>query len=746
MQKRQKLLITFTFTILLTLSISGTVSADMTGAWNSAGGGVYTSTAGFIQVNASATTSPGGSWTAISTGTTNSNGTFFNNSSAANHQSLQSTFGGSGTLTFKFSENVTNPILNIDRIGGAVQQGGGGNYSTSANFTSPYPIVKLTGPSHFNVISNTFFRTPNQQTQGNQEANWNGSLGTAAGSIQFLGTFDSISLNWTSIGRSNTDQIEFIWELVSRSDLTVNKTGTPSSVNAGEELNYAMSVKNNGPSVAYDVAFTDTLPTALTNAEYSLNGSTWYAYATGQSIDLGTILVNQTVNFWIKGLVNATTPPGTITNTVNLFINGTPAGNATATNTVTSTSDLTVTKTGTPTTVNAGEELTYAMSVKNNGPSVAYDVAFTDTLPTALTNAEYSLDNIAWSAYTSGQSISLGDILVNQTVNFWIKGLVNAATLPGTITNTVNLFINGTPKGNATATNTVANNAALNITKTVDQTEYNVGDTVNYNIDVVNNGPSNAANVIVTDTLPVGLNYVSSTNGGIWDSINSIITWNVGNLAVNDHFTASVIATVLAPGGVTLTNTAEATWAYMDEPVNATQSIYIPAAALELTKTVNETDPFVGDTVIYTLIVQNHGPDTATAVNVTDTVTTGGLKFIGVESINYGTYNPDTGVWTIGNLPAYTTATLVLKYLVESAGTITNNANVISETWDPNLYPNEAQVTINAQEQPVPPVPPVPPSPDGKTIPMQPTGAPIGALILAVLLVFAGLLSTKKRN
>jgi uncharacterized repeat protein (TIGR01451 family) len=331
-------------------------------------------------------------------------------------------------------------------------------------------------------------------------------------------------------------------------------------------------------------------------------------------------------------------------------------------------------------------------------------------------------------------------------VNFWIKGLVNAATLPGTITNTVNLFINGTPKGNATATNTVANNAALNITKTVDQTEYNVGDTVNYNIDVVNNGPSNAANVIVTDTLPVGLNYVSSTNGGIWDSINSIITWNVGNLAVNDHFTASVIATVLAPGGVTLTNTAEATWAYMDEPVNATQSIYIPAAALELTKTVNETDPFVGDTVIYTLIVQNHGPDTATAVNVTDTVTTGGLKFIGVESINYGTYNPDTGVWTIGNLPAYTTATLVLKYLVESAGTITNNANVISETWDPNLYPNEAQVTINAQEQPVPPVPPVPPSPDGKTIPMQPTGAPIGALILAVLLVFAGLLSTKKRN
>ncbi|WP_219590760.1 DUF11 domain-containing protein, partial [Vibrio parahaemolyticus] len=57
-----------------------------------------------------------------------------------------------------------------------------------------------------------------------------------------------------------------------RSDLAVSKSGTPSTVNAGELLTYAMSVKNNGPSVARNVTFSDVLPAVLTGAEYSLNG------------------------------------------------------------------------------------------------------------------------------------------------------------------------------------------------------------------------------------------------------------------------------------------------------------------------------------------------------------------------------------------------------------------------------------------------------------------------------------------
>ena len=180
----------------------------------------------------------------------------------------------------------------------------------------------------------------------------------------------------------------------------------------------------------------------------------------------------------------------------------------------------------------------------------------------------------------------------------------------------------------------------------------------------------------------------------------------------------------------------------MVDPVSTTTSIYVPSAALELTKTVNNNTPKINDTVIYTLIVQNHGPDTASSVKVTDVVPTGGLKFVGVDSINYGTYDPNTGVWTIGDLPANSIAKLVLSFKVERAGTIENNAKVTSITFDPNLYPTEASVTINVQK----PTTPVNPVVNAKTIAMQHTGVPIGGLILAVLMVLGGFILPRRKN
>ena len=164
---------------------------------------------------------------------------------------------------------------------------------------------------------------------------------------------------------------------------------------------------------------------------------------------------------------------------------------------------------------------------------------------------------------------------------------------------------------------------------------------------------------------------------------------------------------------------------------------------MELTKTVNNKTPKINDTVIYTLIVQNHGPDTASSVKVTDVVPTDGLKFVGVDSINYGTYDPSTGIWTIGDLPANSIAKLVLSFKVERAGTIENNAKVTSITFDPNLYPTEASVTINVQK---------PSNPDNtggeseNSIAMQHTGVPIGGLILSVLMVLGGFILPRRKN
>jgi len=139
--------------------------------------------------------------------------------------------------------------------------------------------------------------------------------------------------------------------------------------------------------------------------------------------------------------------------------------------------------------------------------------------------------------------------------------------------------------------------------------------------------------------------------------------------------------------------------------------------------------------------VQNHGPDTANSLKVADAFTTGGLKFVGVDSINYGTYDPTTGVWSIDNLPTNTVASLVLRFKTERAGIVINDAKVTSLTFDPNLYPTEASVTINVHN-PSTTIPTV----GATSVAMQKTGLPIGALILAVIMLFTGIVLPKMKN
>ena len=383
--------------------------------------------------------------------------------------------------------------------------------------------------------------------------------------------------------------------------------------------------------------------------------------------------------------------------------------------------------TASPTTINNGDTSTLIADLTRDNYNNPSPGTLPDGIPVTftLTNGPYGSLATPFTRYTNAGQVSIiftaNDPNAPDTQN--VRATVDNQQV------TCDILINPTAK--------------LVITKTANQAIYNVGDNAIYNIDVLNNGPNTATNVVITDTVPVGLNFISATQGGIWDLATRTITWTVDNLAIGAHFLATVTATVTADAAAKhLVNTAQAKNDQIITPVTTTTSIYVPSAALELTKTVNKTTPKINDTVIYTLIVQNHGPDTASSVKVTDMVPTGGLKFVGVDSINYGTYDPNTGVWTIGDLPANSIAKLVLSFKVERAGTIENNAKVTSITFDPNLYPTEASVTINVQK----PTTPVNPVVNAKTIAMQHTGLPIGGLILAVLMVLGGFILPRRKN
>jgi uncharacterized repeat protein (TIGR01451 family) len=129
-----------------------------------------------------------------------------------------------------------------------------------------------------------------------------------------------------------------------------------------------------------------------------------------------------------------------------------------------------------------------------------------------------------------------------------------------------------------------------------------------------------------------------------------------------------------------------------------------PVAELRLTKSVNNAVVSVGGTVVYTLLVENIGPTTATGITVTDALPAG----MNAVSTN-GCINDPNGSATCqladlapGASTSYTlTATVVLDPGQGMTDTITNSAVVNLAEVDPIPADNESSVVVTVLGDPL---------------------------------------------
>jgi uncharacterized repeat protein (TIGR01451 family) len=267
----------------------------------------------------------------------------------------------------------------------------------------------------------------------------------------------------------------------------------------------------------------------------------------------------------------------------------------------------------------------------------------------------------------------------------------------------------GSPSGNSTTTADIA------ISKTVNNSNPAGNANVIYTITVTALGPATSSIVVAHDILPTGVSFVSATTSQGTYSLGTG-NWNVGTLSAGATSTLVMTAAVSPSiAGQVVVNTAtvselsslvdpnlannSSSAAIMVQSVGA-GGISLPTADVGISKVVDSTSPHEGDTIHYTLTVTAFGPATSTAVVATDTLPSG-LTFVsGTPSI--GSYASSTGTWTIGNLSASSTATLVIAATVNAgtAGTtITNSASVgeSSSTTDPNAANNVGTAPITIQ-------------------------------------------------
>lgn len=84
------------------------------------------------------------------------------------------------------------------------------------------------------------------------------------------------------------------------------------------------------------------------------------------------------------------------------------------------------------------------------------------------------------------------------------------------------------------------------------------GDFFSYTIVVTNNGPADATNVVVDDTLPDSVGYVSDTCGGTYLPAIHSWTWQVGALAVDGQVSCGITVQVATSANGPIMNTVTA--------------------------------------------------------------------------------------------------------------------------------------------------------------------------------------------
>lgn len=202
-------------------------------------------------------------------------------------------------------------------------------------------------------------------------------------------------------------------------------------------------------------------------------------------------------------------------------------------------------------------------------------------------------------------------------------------------------------------------------------TYVNAGDVLTFDIDVTNTGNATLTNVTVSDPDADGL--VCPGGGTV-----------IPTMAPGE--TVTCIATmIIVPADVTagfVTNTTEATATDPGGnpvgPAQDTETVLRTAVDLLTIKSLASADatPSEGATVTFRIDVTNNGPEQATGVELTDVLPTG-LTY--ASDTGGGVYDPGTGVWNIGTIPAGVTASLEISATVDAgtAGqTITNNVAV----------------------------------------------------------------------
>ena len=523
-------------------------------------------------------------------------------------------------------------------------------------------------------------------------------------------------VNATVVGYGNVTNSLIVGNKTISVNVTVpeiipDKTANITNPNFGDNVTYTVTVTNDGIGNAKDVVVRDVLGEGLTFVDAT--GNYTFDEATRTVTWIVDLAKGESRTFYVNAIVSGY---GNVTNSL-VVGNKTTGVNVTV-------PEINPDKTVDNGIPNFGDNVTYTVTVTNDGIGDANNVVITDVLDKGLKFLN-ATGNFTYDEKTGTITWTV-DLAKGETKTF----NVNVTVLGyGVLSNTVAV-------GNKTAVRNITVPEIITV-KEVNSSDIHIGDEITYTITVSNPGKINATNVVIRDILPEGLKFINASNGGVYGPVTGIITW-ILNITANSTVDLTVDVCVNKSGNIT--NTVNVG--------NKTSNCTIESGDivdLEIHIVADKSEIYVGDNVVYTVTVINNGP--SDAINTIANVLIPNALSILSYNATKGTFDITSGNWSIGNLTNGEKVVLIFVAKALNEGNSTVYVNVTSETFEVTMENNYDNVTVKVLKKAAPIGPDKPVHPDGsssdnecrESLNLPNTGNPLVMLLLCILsVIFVG--------
>ncbi|MBN1542154.1 DUF11 domain-containing protein, partial [candidate division KSB1 bacterium] len=449
-------------------------------------------------------------------------------------------------------------------------------------------------------------------------------------------------------------------------DVEIEKTVSPASgVQVGDEIVYTLTVRNTSGSVtANTVTVFDFLPGQVTFISSTGDGT--YNPSTHQWTGIGPIAPGGSKSIDIRVRVGAR---GVITNCSHIIqvqptdMNLDDNHDCVSITIGPKNADLQVQKQVVPSgPVDEGSSVVYTVTLTNAGPDAAEWIQVYDLLPAGLRYQSHTLTPSGTSSYDPQTGIWDVPTLsgANGTITLAITAEAQAAGTWVNCARVIRSDSNDPDFSNNVGCVPLQVNATyvdISLSKTPASQSVQQGAQGSFVLTVTNTGNADAGDLVVTDTWPAGLTYVSHDPASAdFALVGGNYVWTIGDLAGNNG-SVQLTVTFMASGAIgahinQLCYTSS-TPTDPEPPQCAEATVTITQGAevnIELSKTPASMTVAPGEAGVFTLRVSNTGTADATNVVVTD-IWPSGLNYISHEPAGESfTLSGTDYVWNVGAL------------------------------------------------------------------------------------------------